>query len=115
MMLLVVFRLCAAYLECNYAHAHSVGMPSIEALYDFTFLDQSEASWKSVEVHVHLVACYAGPHFKAVCGVDPLPATRLPSNRFRTLALSIFSSPQDGPHSWLIACGQDLFTCSPIF
>lgn len=33
---------CAAYLECNYAHAQAVGMPSIEAFYDFTFLDQSE-------------------------------------------------------------------------
>lgn len=33
---------CAAYLECNYAHAQTVGMPSIEAFYDFTFLDQSE-------------------------------------------------------------------------
>lgn len=38
----------AAYLECNYAQAQALGLASIEAFYDFTFLDQSEVGREEV-------------------------------------------------------------------
>jgi hypothetical protein len=50
---------CAAYLECNYAHAAALGWPAVEAFYDFTFLDQSEE----------------GVHISVDCGKDLFTAT----------------------------------------
>lgn len=50
----------AAYLECNYAQQAALGLASIEAYYEFTFLDTSEE----------------GLHYSVDCGkVGPAPGT----------------------------------------